>query len=112
MSEAAGKRRGIGLAYFIEIAAPFNDRMEIRFDDGGNVTILAGTHSHGQGHETVYAQMATEWLGVPFETVRVVQGDTDVVGFGRGTYGSPSMAVGGPGAQNPGRPPLPKGGRQ
>jgi carbon-monoxide dehydrogenase large subunit len=95
MSEAAGKRRGIGLAYFIEIAAPFNDRMEIRFDDGGNVTILAGTHSHGQGHETVYAQMATEWLGVPFETVRVVQGDTDVVGFGRGTYGSRSMAIGG-----------------
>jgi aerobic carbon-monoxide dehydrogenase large subunit len=94
-SQAAGKRRGIGLAYFIEIAAPFNDRMEIRFDDGGNVTVLAGTHSHGQGHETVYAQMVSQWLGVPFETIRVVQGDTDVVGFGRGTYGSRSMAIGG-----------------
>ena len=95
LSEQAGRRRGIGLAYFIEIAAPFNDRMEIRFDEAGAVTVLAGTHSHGQGHETVYAQMVSDWLGVPFETIRVLQGDTDLVGYGRGTYGSRSMAIGG-----------------
>jgi carbon-monoxide dehydrogenase large subunit len=94
-SEKRGKRRGIGLAYFIEIAAPFNDRMEIRFDDGGAVTVLAGTHSHGQGHETVYAQMVSDWLGIPFDSIRVLQGDTDLVGYGRGTYGSRSMAIGG-----------------
>jgi len=96
----AGKRRGIGLAYFIEIAAPFNDRMEIRFDEAGTVTVLAGTHSHGQGHETVYAQMVSEWLGVPFDGVRVLQGDTDLVSFGRGTYGSRSMAIGGSALKN------------
>ena len=94
-SEKKGKRLGIGLGYFIEIAAPFNDRMEIRFDDAGSVTVVAGTHSHGQGHETVYAQMVSDWLGVPFETIRIVQGDTDLVGFGRGTYGSRSMSIGG-----------------
>jgi aerobic carbon-monoxide dehydrogenase large subunit len=59
------------------------------------VTILAGTHSHGQGHATVYAQMVTEWLGVPFENIRFVQGDTDAVPIGRGSYGSRSMHVGG-----------------
>ncbi|HUC68620.1 MAG TPA: xanthine dehydrogenase family protein molybdopterin-binding subunit [Stellaceae bacterium] len=96
-SEQAGKRRGIGLGYFIEIAAPFNDRMEIRFDDAGAVTVLAGTHSHGQGHETVYAQMVSDWLGVPFDSIRVLQGDTDLVGYGRGTYGSRSMTIGGSG---------------
>ncbi len=59
------------------------------------VTVVAGTHSHGQGHETVYAQMVSEWLGVDFASVRMIQGDTDAVGFGRGTYGSRSMTVGG-----------------
>jgi carbon-monoxide dehydrogenase large subunit len=73
----------------------FNDRMVLRFDPSGMLTILAGTHSHGQGHETVYAQMAAEWLGVPFENIRFVQGDTDAVPIGRGSYGSRSMHVGG-----------------
>jgi carbon-monoxide dehydrogenase large subunit len=59
------------------------------------LTILAGTHSHGQGHQTVYTQMASEWLGVPFENIRFVQGDTDTVPMGRGTYGSRSMHIGG-----------------
>jgi carbon-monoxide dehydrogenase large subunit len=59
------------------------------------VTIVAGTHSHGQGHATVYAQMVSEWLGVPFDQIRFVQGDTNEVPFGRGTYGSRSMNVGG-----------------
>ena len=86
-SQARGRLRGRGMSYFMEIAAPFNDRMEIRFDEDGTVTIIAGTHSHGQGHETVYAQMLVEWLGVDFESVRMIQGDTDaVVGFGRGTW--------------------------
>ncbi|MFZ0423280.1 MAG: xanthine dehydrogenase family protein molybdopterin-binding subunit [Xanthobacteraceae bacterium] len=90
-----GKLRGRGIAYFLEEAAVFNDRMVMRFDPSGMLTILAGTHSHGQGHETVYAQMASEWLGVPFESIRFVQGDTDAVPIGRGSYGSRSMHVGG-----------------
>ena len=73
----------------------FNERMELRFDPSGNVSIVAGTHSHGQGHATVYAQMVSEWLGVPFESVRVVQGDTDQVPFGRGTYAARSSMIGG-----------------
>jgi aerobic carbon-monoxide dehydrogenase large subunit len=59
------------------------------------VTILAGTHSHGQGHATTYAQMAADWLGVPFDTIRFVQGDTDAVTFGRGTYAARSSLLGG-----------------
>ena len=94
-SKKDGRLRGRGLAYFLEEAAVFNDRMVLRFDPSGMLTILAGTHSHGQGHETVYAQMAAEWLGVPFGNIRFVQGDTDAVPFGRGTYGSRSMQVGG-----------------
>ncbi len=94
-SEANGRLRGRGMAYFMEIAAPFNDRMEIRFDENGTVTIVSGTHNHGQGHETVYAQMLVEWLGVDFQSVRMIQGDTDAVAFGRGTFGSRSMTVGG-----------------
>ncbi len=94
-SEKAGRLRGRGLAYFIESAAPFNERMDIQFDETGAVTIRAGTLSHGQGHETTYAQMLTEWLGVPFESIRLVQGDTDSVAFGRGTFGSRSMTIGG-----------------
>ena len=94
-SEANGKIRGIGLASYLEGAAPFNERMEIRFDPGGNVTVVAGTHSHGQGHETVYSQMVSDFLGVPYESVRLIQGDTDKVAMGRGTVGSRSMTVGG-----------------
>ena len=69
--------------------------MVLRFDPSGMVTIVAGTHSHGQGHATVYAQMVSEWLGVPFGNIRFVQGDTNAVPFGRGTYASRSMQVGG-----------------
>jgi aerobic carbon-monoxide dehydrogenase large subunit len=94
-SKKNGKLRGRGIGYFLEEAAVFNDRMVLRFDPSGMLTILAGTHSHGQGHATVYAQMVTEWLGVPFENVRFVQGDTDAVPIGRGSYGSRSMHVGG-----------------
>ena len=94
-SKKHGKLRGRGIGYFLEEAAVFNDRMVLRFDPSGMLTILAGTHSHGQGHQTVYTQMVSEWLGVPFENIRFVQGDTDAVPIGRGTYGSRSMHIGG-----------------
>jgi aerobic carbon-monoxide dehydrogenase large subunit len=99
-SKKNGKLRGRGIGYFLEEAAVFNDRMVLRFDPSGMLTILAGTHSHGQGHATVYAQMVTEWLGVPFENIRFVQGDTDAVPIGRGSYGSRSMHVGGNALKN------------
>ncbi len=94
-SEAKGKRRGRAITYYIEDCGVFNDRMELRFDPSGHLTIVAGTFSHGQGHETAFAQMVTEWLGVPFETIRFVQGDTNHVSFGRGTYASRSVMIGG-----------------
>ncbi|MCY4548286.1 MAG: xanthine dehydrogenase family protein molybdopterin-binding subunit [Defluviicoccus sp.] len=94
----SGKRgllRGRGVACYLESAALSNERMEIRFDASGSVTVVAGTFSHGQGHETVYAQMVADWLGVDFDAIRLVQGDTDAVSIGRGTFGSRSMTVGG-----------------
>jgi len=94
-SKKRGNLRGRGVGYFLEEAAVFNDKMVIRFDPSGTVTIVAGTHSHGQGHHTVYAQMVHEWLGVPIDTIRFIQGDTNEVTIGRGTYGSRSMHVGG-----------------
>jgi carbon-monoxide dehydrogenase large subunit len=94
-SEAKGRLRGRGLAYFIEEAGIFNERMDLRFDADGNVAILAGTHSHGQGHATAFAQLVHEWLGIPFESIRYVQGDTEKVAVGRGTYASRSVMVGG-----------------
>ena len=83
------------MTYYIEQGGIFNERMDLRFDPSGSVTILAGTHSHGQGHATVYAQMVHEWLGVPFETIRFIQGDTGQVAMGRGTYAARSSLVGG-----------------
>ena len=94
-SQALGMMRGRGLACYIERGGVTNDRMELRFDPSGGVTILAGTHSHGQGHATTYAQMVADWLGLPFETIRFIQGDTDAVPFGRGTYAARSSLVGG-----------------
>jgi carbon-monoxide dehydrogenase large subunit len=84
----------------MESAAPFNERMEIRFDSGGEVTIIAGTHSHGQGHATVYSQMVSDFLGVPFDNIHLMQGDSDKVSMGRGTVGSRSMTVGGSALKN------------
>src|SRR5213075_3098910 len=94
-SEARGRMRGRSLIYYLEDSGVFNERMEIRFDPQGMVTVVAGTHSHGQGHATTYAQLISDWLGVPFENVRLVQGDTDAVSFGRGTYASRSAMLGG-----------------
>ena len=94
-SKAAGKLRGRAISFFIEQGGIFNDRMEIRFSPSGTVSILAGTHSHGQGHATVFAQLVSEFLGIPMQSVRFVQGDTDQVPFGRGTYAARSSMLGG-----------------
>jgi carbon-monoxide dehydrogenase large subunit len=94
-SQKNGKLRGRAVSYYIEFGGIFNDRMDLRFDPGGTLTILGGTHSHGQGHATVFAQLVHEWLGVPLEDIRYVQGDTAQVPMGRGTYGARSAIVGG-----------------
>jgi carbon-monoxide dehydrogenase large subunit len=94
-SEAAGKLRGRGIVYYVDNTGVFNERMELRFDPSGEVTILAGTLSHGQGHETTYAQMAADWLGMPEDKIHLLQADTDEVAIGRGTYASRSMMIGG-----------------
>jgi carbon-monoxide dehydrogenase large subunit len=101
-SEAAGrgKLRGIGIANAIEIAGgpqaqPNEEGVEIRFDAQGNATVLLGSHNHGQGHETAFRQVALSLLGLPHARVRIVQGDTDQVAHGRGTFGSRSLMAGG-----------------
>jgi carbon-monoxide dehydrogenase large subunit len=95
-AKARGLLRGIGIACVIEVAGgphgrPFEESAEIRFDATGRAKILAGSHSQGQGHETVFVQMAREILGVPADDVQIVYGDTDVVAHGRGTFGSRTM---------------------
>lgn len=94
-SARKGLLRGRSVTPYIELGGVFNDRMEIRFDPGGTLSIFAGTHSHGQGHATAFAQLVSEWLGVPFESIRYVQGDTQQVSFGRGTFAARSSMVGG-----------------
>src|SRR6516165_4436287 len=94
-SEAAGRRRGRGIVYYVENTGIFNERMELRFDPSGELTIVAGTLSHGQGHETSYAQIVADWLGVPEDKIHLAQADTDEVAIGRGTYASRSMMIGG-----------------
>src|SRR5271163_3720741 len=94
-SAAAGKVRGRGITYYVDNTGVFNERMEVRFDPSGELTILAGTLSHGQGHETSYAQMVADWLGVPEDKIHLAQADTDEIAIGRGTYASRSMMIGG-----------------
>ena len=94
-SAARGLLRGRGISMYIEVCATISERMEVRFDPTGGITILAGTFSYGQGHETTYAQMVHEWLAVPLDRIRFVQGDTDQIANGRGSFGSRSMTVGG-----------------
>jgi carbon-monoxide dehydrogenase large subunit len=95
LSEKYGKLRGIGIGLYIGAITPFNERMEIRINANCDVTVLAGTFSYGQGHATIYAQMVSEWLGTPPEKVHLVQGDTDRVSQGRGSFGSRSITMGG-----------------
>jgi carbon-monoxide dehydrogenase large subunit len=96
-SEKRGRLRGRGLIYYMEECGIFNERMELRFDPSGSVTIIAGTFSHGQSHATTFAQLVSDWLGVPFESIRFIQGDTAQVAMGRGTYGARSSSAGGGG---------------
>jgi carbon-monoxide dehydrogenase large subunit len=91
-----GRYRGLGHAVYIEQSGfPPDEFAELRFDPSGTLTILMGTQSSGQGHQTAYTQLAVEWLGVAPEKVRVLQGDTAAISFGRGTGGSRSLPVGG-----------------
>ncbi len=108
-AKAAGKLRGIGVASYIEACgiapsslvgslgarAGLSEVASVRGNPTGNVTILTGSHSHGQGHETTFAQVVADKLGIPYENVDIVHGDTAKIPFGMGTYGSRSLAVGG-----------------
>src|SRR3974377_2335660 len=103
-----GKLRGLGFSTYIEACgiAPSQavgslgcgvglwESAEVRVNPTGSVEVLTGTHAHGQGHETTFAQLVSERLGIPFENIAIVHGDTDKVQFGMGTYGSRSAAVG------------------
>jgi carbon-monoxide dehydrogenase large subunit len=98
-SEARGRLRGIGLAYFIEGAGgrPIEE-MRVRVEKDGTATVFAGTYSHGQGHETVYAQLLNEYLGIEHDKVKLVQGDSALMPKGAvGTFGSRSSMMGGVG---------------
>ncbi len=108
-AKGRGKLRGIGLSTPIEAtgAAPsaiagslgaragLYESAEVRFNPTGSVTVFTGGHSHGQGHATTVAQIASTYLGVPFENIEVEEGDTGNSQFGMGTYGSRSASVGG-----------------
>jgi aerobic carbon-monoxide dehydrogenase large subunit len=95
-ARARGRYRGLGHAVYIEQSGfPPDEFAELRFDQSGTLTILMGTQSSGQGHQTAYTQLAVERLGVAPDKVRVLQGDTAAVSFGRGTGGSRSLPVGG-----------------
>ncbi|MBN3759999.1 xanthine dehydrogenase family protein molybdopterin-binding subunit [Burkholderia sp. Ac-20365] len=108
-SEKNGKRRGLGYSCYIEACglAPSNiagalgaraglfEAGEVRVHPTGSVTVFTGSHSHGQGHETTFAQVVSDRLGVPIENIDIVHGDTGRIPFGMGTYGSRSIAVGG-----------------
>ena len=104
-----GKLRGLGFASYIEACglAPSNvagalgaraglfEAGEVRVHPTGKVTVFTGSHSHGQGHETTFAQVVADRLGIPIADIDVVHGDTGRIPFGMGTYGSRSISVGG-----------------
>ncbi|MEM8596070.1 MAG: xanthine dehydrogenase family protein molybdopterin-binding subunit [Pseudomonadota bacterium] len=93
-SLANGKFRGRGLCYYIEsILGDQDEHAEIIFAEDGVVELLVGTQSNGQGHETVYAQFLHERAGIPFENMRLVQGDSDRIAYGGGTGGSRSVTM-------------------
>jgi carbon-monoxide dehydrogenase large subunit len=108
-SKAHGKLRGLGYSCYIEACglAPSNiagalgaraglfEAGEVRVHPTGTVTVFTGSHSHGQGHETTFAQVVASKLGIPIESIEIVHGDTGRVPFGMGTYGSRSLSVGG-----------------
>jgi carbon-monoxide dehydrogenase large subunit len=91
-SARRGKRRGIGLAYYLEATGGGpTERAEVRFAADGMVDVLVGTQSTGQGHETAYAMLTSHELGIPLEKLRIVQGDSDVIPEGGGTGGARSL---------------------
>jgi carbon-monoxide dehydrogenase large subunit len=104
-----GKLRGIGLSTYVEACgiapsavvgslgarAGLYESGAIRVHPTGTVSVFTGTHSHGQGHETTFAQVVADRLGIPIEQIEIVHGDTSKSSFGMGTYGSRSIAVGG-----------------
>jgi carbon-monoxide dehydrogenase large subunit len=108
-AKARGKLRGIGVSTYLEACgiapsavvgslgarAGLYEVANIRVHPTGSVTVFTGSHSHGQGHETTFAQLVVDQLGVPLDQVEVVHGDTAKIPFGMGTYGSRSLAVGG-----------------
>jgi aerobic carbon-monoxide dehydrogenase large subunit len=95
-SRRRGKLRGRGLASYLEVTAPPNKEMGgIRFDPDGGVTMITGTLDYGQGHATPFAQVLSARLGVPFDRIRLLQGDSDELLHGGGTGGSRSMAASG-----------------
>jgi carbon-monoxide dehydrogenase large subunit len=108
-ARARGKLRGIGLSTYIEACgiapsavvgalgarAGLYESASVRVHPTGSVTVFTGTHSHGQGHETTFAQIVADQLGIPIAMVEVVHGDTSKIPFGMGTYGSRSLSVGG-----------------
>ena len=108
-SVANGKLRGIGLSCYIEACGLAPSALagalgagvglwesgEVRVNPTGSVTVLTGTHSHGQGHETTFAQLVASRFGISVDDVEVVHGDTGKMDFGLGTYGSRSLSVGG-----------------
>ncbi len=89
-----GRLRGIGVANYIEVTSGFpTEQSEITVQPEGRVDAVIGTLSSGQGHETSFAQLLVEWLGVPFDSVRLVTGDTDVVAEGGGSHSGRSMRL-------------------
>ena len=95
-SKKKGKLRGIGLANYIELTMGYpREWSQVKVLPGGEVEVAVGTLSSGQGHETSFAQCVSEWLGVPFESVRLVQGDTDIVPVGGGSHSGRSMRMAG-----------------
>ena len=106
---AKGKLRGIGVSTYLEACgiapsavvgslgarAGLYECANVKVHPTGSVTVYTGSHSHGQGHETTFAQLVSSQLGVPLDQVEIVHGDTAKIPFGMGTYGSRSLAVGG-----------------
>ncbi|CAN5557368.1 xanthine dehydrogenase family protein molybdopterin-binding subunit [soil metagenome] len=104
-----GKLLGVGFSTYIEACglapssiagalgarAGFYEVGQVRVQPTGKVSVFTGSHSHGQGHETTFAQIVSNQLGIPMEDIEIFHGDSDSVAFGMGTYGSRSLAVGG-----------------
>ncbi|WP_367388146.1 xanthine dehydrogenase family protein molybdopterin-binding subunit [Lewinella sp. LCG006] len=104
-----GKLLGIGFSTYIEACgiapsavvgalgarAGLFESAQVRVQPTGKVSVYTGSHSHGQGHETTFAQVVADRMGIPMEDVELIHGDSDAVAFGMGTYGSRSLAVGG-----------------